>query len=152
MASRFNLIASLLLLATGIRSQAMTITIGATFARNVLCFGYGICTPPITGETPQPKSQWTKPPAAGAVIPSVLTIHPNPASTWVAFSHTLSGKVDRAFIRVRDPQGKVVHSAAITTSPGQSIWDTRGIAAGTYAVELYNLGALVEAQRVVVRP
>jgi|GEM_PF-1123248 len=127
-------------------------SIGATHARNILCFGYSICTPPITGETPQPKSQWTKPPTTDAAIPSVLTIHPNPASTWVAFSHTLTGKVDRAFVRVRDVQGKEVHSAALTTSTGQSIWDTRGLAAGTYTVELYNQGALVEAQRVVVRP
>lgn len=127
-------------------------SIGATYARNILCFGYGICTSPITGETPQPKSQWTRPPGTDAAAPSVLTIHPNPASTWVAFSHALTGKVDRAFIRVRDTQGKEVHRAAITTSPGQSIWDTRGMAAGTYTVELYNLGALVEAQRVVVRP
>ncbi|HMN05897.1 MAG TPA: hypothetical protein PKD45_09230 [Flavobacteriales bacterium] len=127
-------------------------SIGATHARNILCFGYGLCTPPITGETPQPKSQWSRPPRTDTAVPSVLTVHPNPASTWVAFSHTITGKVDRAFIRVRDAQGKEVHSAAITTSPGQSIWDVRGLAAGTYAVELYNLGALVEAQRVVVRP
>lgn len=127
-------------------------SIGATHARNILCFGYGICTPPITGETPQPKSQWSRPPGTDTAVPSVLTIHPNPASTWVAFSHTITGKVDRAFIRVRDAQGKEVHSAALATSPGQSIWDVRGFAAGTYAVELYNRGALVEAQRVVVRP
>lgn len=37
-------------------------------------------------------------------------------------------------------------------SPGQQIWDTRGSAAGTYMVELYNAGKLVDAQRVVIKP
>ncbi len=37
-------------------------------------------------------------------------------------------------------------------SPGQQIWDTRGSAAGTYVVELYNAGKLVDAQRVVIKP
>lgn len=127
-------------------------SIGATHSRNILCFGYGICTPPITGETPQPKSRWTRPQAADVALPSVLTLHPNPASTWVAFSHAVAGKVDRTFLRVRDAQGKDIYSAAIASSPGQSIWDTRGMAAGTYTVELYNAGALVESQRVVVHP
>lgn len=40
----------------------------------------------------------------------------------------------------------------LNASPGQQIWDTRGSAAGTYVVELYNAGKLVDAQRVVIKP
>lgn len=124
----------------------------ATHARGILCSGYGNCTPPITGGTAQPKSRWTQPTTTGTTGPSLLSVHPNPASTWVAFSHTLTGTVDRAYILVREAQGKEVYSAPIATSPGQSIWDTRGVAAGTYTVELHNKATLVETQRVVVRP
>lgn len=124
----------------------------ATHARGILCFGYSICTPPVTGETPQPKSQWARPAATDVTAISALIIHPNPANNWVAFSHTLTGIVDRAYIRVRDMQGREVYTTGITSSPGQHIWDVRSLAAGTYAVELHNRGALVETQRVVVRP
>ncbi|MDX9749670.1 MAG: hypothetical protein RBT71_01130 [Flavobacteriales bacterium] len=127
-------------------------SMGAAHARNILCFGYGICTPPVTGETPQPKSQWVKPPATDAPAPSALLVHPNPANNWVAFSHALTGKVDRAFIRVRDAQGKEVHALSIASSPGQHIWDTRSMSAGAYTVELHNRGQMVETQRVVVQP
>lgn len=124
----------------------------ATHARGILCFGYGICTPPVTGETPQPKSQWVRPAAADVAVISALIIHPNPANNWVAFSHTLTGALDRAYLRVRDMQGREVYSTTITSSPGQHIWDARGMAAGTYTVELHNKGTLMEARRVVVRP
>ena len=70
----------------------------------------------------------------------------------MAFSHDLKGKVVQGLIRVRDAQGKVVYEVAVTSSPGQLIWDTRGSASGTYAVELHNGGKLVDAQRLVIQP
>ena len=124
----------------------------ATHARGILCFGYGICTPPVTGETPQPKSQWTGVSVQDIKENKVLVVHPNPANNWVAFSHDLTGLVDRAYIRVRDMQGREVYTTAIASSPGQHIWDARGMAAGTYTVELHNKGRFVETQRVVIRP
>lgn len=127
-------------------------SLGASYARNTLCYGYGICNPPVTGGKSQPQMRWVAMPGTEATIRPALIVHPNPASTWVAFSHELNGKVDRGLIRVRDAQGKVVYESAVTSSPGQLIWDTRGSASGAYSVELYNGGKLVDAQRVVIQP
>ncbi len=127
-------------------------SVGASYARNTLCYGYGICNPPVTGGSTQPQMRLVS--LASAVEPTTptLIVHPNPASTWVAFSHDLKGKVVQGLIRVRDAQGKVVYEVAVTSSPGQLIWDTRGSASGTYAVELHNGGKLVDAQRLVIQP
>lgn len=127
-------------------------SLASSYARNTLCYGYNICIPPVTGGAGLPKGMLVTLPANSAAPTPVLIAHPNPASTWVAFSHTLPGKVDQARIRVVDPLGRVVNEMAIGASPGQEIWDTRGTAPGSYLVELYNAGRLTDAQRVVVKP
>lgn len=127
-------------------------SLASSYARNTLCYGYNVCIPPVTGEASHPKKMLVSLPGTVAAPTPVLIVHPNPASTWVAFSHTLPGKVDQARIRVVDPLGRVVNERAIGTSPGQEVWDTRGTAAGSYTVELYNAGRLVDAEHVVVKP
>lgn len=127
-------------------------SLASSYARNTLCYGYNICIPPVTGGASHPKKMLVSLPGTVAAPTPVLIVHPNPASTWVAFSHTLPGKVDQVRIRVVDPLGRVVNERAIGASPGQEVWDTRGTAAGSYTVELYNAGGLVDAQRVVVKP
>ncbi|MBP9081003.1 MAG: S8 family peptidase [Flavobacteriales bacterium] len=127
-------------------------SLAASYARNTLCYGYDICIPPITGGTMQPKMKWVDLPGTETIPASTLTVHPNPASTWVAFSHSLTAKLDQARIRVLDALGRVMYETNINTSPGQEVWDTRATAAGTYTVELHNAGRLVDAQRVVVKP
>jgi hypothetical protein len=127
-------------------------SLASSYARNTLCYGYNICIPPVTGGASHPKMMLVSLPGNVAAPTPVLIVHPNPASTWVAFSHTLPGKVGQARIRVVDPLGRVVNERAIGASPGQEVWDTRGTAAGSYTVELYNAGRLVDAQRVVVKP
>ncbi|MBS1936236.1 MAG: hypothetical protein JSS84_00285 [Bacteroidetes bacterium] len=127
-------------------------SLASSYARNTLCYGYNICMPPVTGGANQPKMALALPAATSTATTPSLLAHPNPASTWVAFSHTLPGKVDQARIRIVDPLGRVVNEMAIGASPGQEIWDTRGTAPGSYLVELYNAGRLVGAQRVVVNP
>ncbi len=127
-------------------------SLGASYARNTLCFGYGICNPPVTGGVTQPKMRLVGLTGADEPTKPTLLIHPNPASTWVAFSHDLNGKADQGLIRVLDAQGKVAYEVAVTSSPGQLVWDTRGSASGVYTVELHNGGKLVDAQRVVIQP
>lgn len=127
-------------------------SLAASYARNTLCYGYDICIPPVTGGVMQPKMLWVNVSGTEASTVPLLIVHPNPASTWVAFSHMIPAKIDQAQIRVLDPLGRVVHEAGIKTSPDQVIWDTRKIAAGSYMVELYNAGRLLDAQRVVVKP
>jgi len=127
-------------------------SLGASYARNTLCYGYGICEPPVSGGVMQPKMKWVGLPGTEEAPLPTLMVHPNPASTWVAFSHALPGKVVQAQFRVMDASGKAVYTSEVKASPGQQIWDTRGSAAGTYVVELYNAGKLVDAQRVVIKP
>ncbi|MCB0758337.1 MAG: S8 family peptidase [Flavobacteriales bacterium] len=127
-------------------------SLAASYARNTLCYGYDICIPPVTGGVMQLKMLWANVSGTEAATVPLLIVHPNPASTWVAFSHTIPAKINQAQIRVLDPLGRVVHEAGIKTSPDQVIWDTRKIAAGSYMVELYNAGRLLDAQRVVVKP
>ena len=127
-------------------------SVGASYARGILCYDFGICDPVWTGGTRRPKMHLVGRPGADAAgqAPS-LVVHPNPANTWVAFSHDLDGRLDHAAIVVRDAQGKVIHEMELRSSPGQLVWDTRGQANGTYMVELRNAGKLIEAQRAIIQ-
>lgn len=127
-------------------------SVGASYARGILCYDHGICQPVWTGGAKQPKMRLVGRPGTDAAghAPS-LVVHPNPANNWVAFSHDLGGRLDHATIVVRDAQGKVVHEMELRSSPGQLVWDTRGQANGTYMVELRNAGKLMEAQRAIIQ-
>lgn len=121
-------------------------------AQNLLCFGYEICYPTITGSSHALRSLLSTDGGTGNGSPAPLNVLPNPASTWVAFEHRCDVASDPAELIVRDIAGREVQRLKVPTSPGQVVWDTRRQSPGTYAVELHQHGRILSTQRFVLRP
>lgn len=120
-------------------------------AQNLLCFGYGQCTPPVTGGSMQPRSQWTGRSTA-TVAPVVLRAYPNPASVFVTLEHQVDARLKNAYLRMCDMTGRELERRNVAASPGQELWDTRRLSPGVYSVEFYNGTELLGSQKVVVQP
>jgi hypothetical protein len=125
----------------------------AAFISNLLCFGYGICRPPMTGgDDGAPKSlPRTELPAAGHLVQALLAIHPNPADSWVAFDYDLLVPPDDAVLVVRDVTGREVYRKALHEARQQVVWDTRMMAPGTYTASLINGKQLLRSEKIVIR-
>lgn len=123
----------------------------ANWISNLLCFGYGRCRAPLTGGDNRPQPRLL--PQAGADTPTsaVLSIHPNPASSWVAFNYNLQTQPDHAELIVRDATGREVYRAALQASEQQQLWDTREVASGTYNAVLLNGGRELRAEKLIVK-
>jgi hypothetical protein len=125
----------------------------AVWASNLLCAQYSKCRPPYTGGVPEPKS------ARHAVLTNVpaaanteLRIQPNPANNWAAFTYSLPGNTATLQLRIRDAQGRVVHTLQASGPEGQVVWDTRGTAPGGYTVELLQDGKVERTERLIIQP
>ena len=81
-----------------------------------------------------------------------LKLHPNPASTWVAFDYDLRGLADEAKLIVIDATGREVWRASLVVSKTQVLWDVRGTQPGTYAAVLENGGMRLTTERLVLQP
>jgi hypothetical protein len=102
---------------------------------------------------PEPKS------ARHAVLTNVpaaanteLRIQPNPANNWAAFTYSLPGNTATLQLRIRDAQGRVVHTLQASGPEGQVVWDTRGTAPGGYTVELLQDGKVERTERLIIQP
>ena len=125
----------------------------AIWASNLLCAQYRICRPPYTGGVPAPKSlNQPKQPRAVAEYAPALRIHPNPASHWAAFSYHIPGHRAILQLRIRDAQGRVVHTLQAAGEEGQVVWDPRRVAPGLYTVELLRDGHVERTERLVIQP
>lgn len=125
----------------------------AEMARNLLCFGYGICRSPLSGgdnggaqarlvpvhETPPTE----EPP---------FTVFPNPSQTWAAINYNLGQPAANAEVVVRDITGRTVISLKLQDQQGQKVLDTRQLAPGTYTVDLTNGDQHLQNTKLVVRP
>ncbi|MBK9274655.1 MAG: T9SS type A sorting domain-containing protein [Flavobacteriales bacterium] len=125
----------------------------ATWAQNLLCFGYGLCRAPLTGGDPNraPMIQHLHPPAPNERS-AWLKIQPNPASTWVVVNYGAEPQPANASISIRDLMGREVHRAAISAATGQLLWDTRQVPAGSYAVVLLGAASGPVTQQLIVQP
>ncbi|NVN95467.1 MAG: hypothetical protein HXX18_09320 [Bacteroidetes bacterium] len=112
----------------------------SVLAQNILCFGYQLCVDysPADGEGGQLK--FTKPEkTAKEVINSAynkITVTPNPANVYVAFTWELPLLESDAVLIITDVNGKSIEQKTITTKNGQWIWDTRTIKRGAYLYEI----------------
>lgn len=70
----------------------------------------------------------------------------------VAFTYTdpIRGE-ETGRIVVRDLAGRIVATLMMNGPQGQQIWDTRGIAPGTYLVRYLRGGELVHAERLIIQ-
>jgi len=50
------------------------------------------------------------------------------------------------------PRGREVASIPLDATSGQQLWETRGVPAGVYSVELFNAGLRVDVQRLAIQP
>ena len=126
----------------------------SNWASNLLCAAYGKCRAPYTGDVAVPKAGRTRersvePAQAGA---SAYGLQPNPARNWVTFNYnTHDSNSNAGRIEVRDLSGRMVTSLMMNGPQGQQIFDTRGIAPGTYLVRYLSGGELVHAERLIIQ-
>ena len=111
----------------------------AVWAQNLLCFHYGLCTPPHTGGKSSTPKAFPRPEnTEGVVEGPQLGLLPNPASVYVAVNYGLKAAADRAYLMVRDLGGREVNMQVLGNTEGQMVLDTRRLPAGVYTVELHN--------------
>lgn len=123
----------------------------ATWAQNLLCFHYGNCTPPWTGNGGEPKSlPRVKPDLAEPI--AALTLQPNPTSNWSVAKVTFGSEGANGELRVLDVTGKQVASYRVADKQAQVVLDTRTFGAGAYTVVLMCAGAELGVEKLIVQP
>lgn len=124
----------------------------ATWAQNLLCFGYGRCRAPLSGsDGVDPKSLRPASPSIEQGKDPALSVFPNPASTFCTLRHRLPGTRSDGAIVVQDAMGRAVFSQGVG-APGDLLWDVRGLTPGVYNVELRTGSAVVATERLVLKP
>jgi hypothetical protein len=124
----------------------------AAWAQNILCFGYGECYTPCTGEGATQKMLQLPKPAAPPAAPSLLTIYPNPASSYVTLAYKLTDLPKVAVLVLRGVDGRELKRMPLSAQQGQQLLDTRSYPPGTYSVELLNDGGRIATERLVLKP
>ena len=122
----------------------------ATWAQNILCFHYGRCVAPWTGDGGEPKSLPRVKPA-DAPQPS-LSLQPNPTSNWSVAKVRLGSDDATATLCVLDVTGKQVASYRVTGKEPQLVLDTRLLGPGAYLVELNGPNGVLASERLIVQP
>ncbi|MBL7963928.1 MAG: hypothetical protein JNM31_08790 [Flavobacteriales bacterium] len=125
----------------------------AAWISNLLCFGYGICRPPLTGGgAGEPKSlPYTRLPAVGSRTQPILKLHPNPANSWVALDYELPVPPKDAALVIRDIMGREVFRLKLNDQVRQVVWDVRTAAPGSYTVTLLNGGEQLRTEKLTIR-
>jgi hypothetical protein len=123
----------------------------ANWISNLLCYGYGICRPPLTGGSEgAPKSRRITHTGAAENGHEFVTA-PNPAENWVTFRYRFSELPDRAMVVVRDPIGREVVTMAMNGDRGQLVLDTRELAKGCYTITYTSNGKVDQVDRLIVQ-
>lgn len=124
----------------------------ANWAQNLLCFHYNKCRAPLTGgEAETPKSRNTNT-TAFAVAAPLITVFPNPTSTWATVNIALAGVAVQASLRIVDLAGKTVQQQTLNALLQQVVLDTRKLAPGAYLVELLNNNKVLATEKLIVQP
>jgi uncharacterized delta-60 repeat protein len=83
---------------------------------------------------------------------AALQLWPNPGEGQVWMSYALPGHNGPVVLRIRDAQGRVVHTLQAAGEEGQVLWDSRRMAPGVYTVELLRNGMVERTERSVLQP
>ncbi|MBK5286527.1 MAG: T9SS type A sorting domain-containing protein [Bacteroidia bacterium] len=100
-------------------------------ARNILCFGYGLCDENSGGGGGRIAYDTRK-----VSTEADITTYPNPASTFAAIDWNLSKLDGVATIKITDAVGRMLEQREINKKQGEWIWDTRKIDNGIYFYEI----------------
>jgi hypothetical protein len=122
------------------------------WARNILCFHYGECAPPLTGgEDEAPKALFAPRRAFAAEMENPMKLAPNPARNWTACTYRFTGDVTQATLTVKDALGRTLQVHRLSAAEGQVILDTRSLGAGMYTVELLQGTRILQVEKVMVQ-
>lgn len=143
-------------LSDGEQDQLETLIAGeqdrpAMWMQNLLCFHYDRCASPWTGASGEPKSL----PAVKTVedkAPALLSVFPNPATSWSVALVRLTSDHGAATLRVMDVSGKQLASYRLSGSEQQVVIDLRGFGPGTYVVELRDATSHLASENLIVVP
>ncbi|MBS1568634.1 MAG: hypothetical protein JST45_04250 [Bacteroidetes bacterium] len=124
----------------------------ALWAQNILCFGYGECYSPCTGEGATQKSLRLPQSIPPHATPRFLSIYPNPATSYATLAYNLADAPKDAILVLRDLNGRELQRMPLSGKQGQQLLDTRSFVPGTYSVELLNDGVRIAAERLVLKP
>ncbi len=123
----------------------------ATWAQNILCFHYGKCRAPLTGDAKAaPKSRQTNKRAEGSAAEASLRIYPNPASKYATVAVHLGAELEQAVVVVQDAVGREMSRSAVQYEDQQVLLDTRDWPSGAYAIRLENAGKALKVERLVI--
>ncbi len=108
-------------------------------AENILCFFYGICSPP----PPSPKSNTLSPRKPKPDVEELIqaqnkvVISPNPADQFVQLQYELLFSKAQTEMYIYDKLGRRVETYALGTAiQGVEVLDTRNLVPGLYIVEI----------------
>ncbi len=124
----------------------------ALWAQNILCFGYGECYTPCTGEGASQKMLQLPKPVVPPAAPSPLSVYPNPATSYVTLAYKLADLPKEAVLVLWGIDGRELKRMPLSAQQGQQLLDTRSYAPGTYSVELLNDGGRIATERLVLKP
>lgn len=123
------------------------------WASHLLCYNYGICRSPYTGDADEGPKALARRPSKQTFKPTPkLELKPNPANAWVVVTYDLLNLQSNQQLVIRDALGRAVHQTQLASVAGQELVDTRGLPAGAYTVELHQGTGPVETERLIIQP
>jgi hypothetical protein len=123
------------------------------WASHLLCYNYGICRSPGTGDAgAEPKALVRRPMKPAEETMPKLKLKPNPANAWVVVSYDLLDQQGVSQLVVRNALGSTVHAEPVIQAACQVILDTRAFPAGAYAVELLCPTGPAGTERLIIQP
>lgn len=121
------------------------------WASHLLCYHYGQCRSPYTGDAGQEPKALRRPVSASKPQPEpLLTLKPNPTDAWVAIDYDLRG-AGAGRLEVHDALGRQVEDRTLGSSKGQAVLDTRPWGEGLYVVRLTDAEGRMRSERLIAR-
>lgn len=121
-------------------------------ARGILESGYGysFCDCINVEDNQGYKSTMIDPSFLSKAYGLKVTVDPNPAKNWTAFSYTIPDFESKGTIKIVDVTGKVIQVVEVEGHMGQYIWDTRGIPSGVY-MYTFTVNGMVSSDKIVIQ-
>jgi len=121
-------------------------------ARSILAFVYEeeFCDCPAD-INPELKAKTFVQPPLDKLDEAQISVHPNPAKTWVSFDYTIPGSSSNAKLEIRDATGKLVYQTTLENKQGQYVWDTRNMSSGLYHYSLKTTNGIKSGKVTVVQ-
>ena len=87
-----------------------------------------------------------------AEVQALLSLFPNPATTWAVVSLELPAGTKQSTLRILDLTGKEVYQQVVALEQPQLVLDTRELAPGAYLVEISGNNGVLATEKLIVQP